>query len=266
VKRVDLTPSPARQARLLMERVRRAGLNDATVPTGVMDLGADGDVVWIAPGDGEEPDISKSVRDFAAEVDGAVNDAQQAADDALKQLAGELESALGNRVDQAVVGTVDEYAVSVDPAVPPAEGWSPEPPEWSEGSYIWRRTTITYADSTSETSAPVVTTGNPGSKGEDGVVLRIDSSRGTVFKNSQVSTVLSVTILYGSQLVTDVVDLQATFGAGAYLEWLWRHLDDESFGVLSSDDSRISQGGFVLTVSPADVDAQVVFRCVLQTP
>ena len=100
-------------------------------------------------------------------------------------------------------------------------------------------------------------------KALDTAVLRIDSSRGLVFKNSMVSTVLTVTVIRGGEPITNIVDLQAAYGPGAYLEWSWKRLDESDFGVLSSADSRISQGGFMLTVSPADVDTKVVFMCSL---
>ena len=97
------------------------------------------------------------------------------------------------------------------------------------------------------------------------VVLRIDSSRGTVFKNSMVSTVMTVTVFAKGKTITDIVDLQNTMGAGAYLEWSWKRLNDSEFGVLSAADQRISQGGFALTISPADVDTKTVFMCTLQS-
>lgn len=98
-------------------------------------------------------------------------------------------------------------------------------------------------------------------KGEDATVLRIDSSRGTVFKNNAVSTVLSVTIFHGSYQIKDKDMLAEVFGPGAYLEWSWQRLDDDRFGIISSDDSRLSDGGFKLTLSPSDVDVKVTFQC-----
>ena len=97
------------------------------------------------------------------------------------------------------------------------------------------------------------------------VVLRVDSTRGLVFKNSLISTVLSVTVFAKGLTITDIVALQNAFGAGAYLEWRWRRVDDSDFGVISSSDSRVGAGGFTLTVSQADVDTKTVFMCVLNT-
>ena len=94
-------------------------------------------------------------------------------------------------------------------------------------------------------------------------LLRIESSRGTVFKNDQVATVLSVVLYHGKQRITDSATMKEVFGAGAYLQWYWQRLDDESFGVLSSNDSRFGDEGFTFTLSPEDVDTKVTFMCEL---
>ena len=97
------------------------------------------------------------------------------------------------------------------------------------------------------------------------VVLRVDSTRGLVFKNSLISTVLSVTVFAKGQTITDITTLRSAVGSSAYLEWQWRRVDDSDFGVISSGDPRIGADGFTLTVSPADVDVKTVFMCVLNT-
>lgn len=96
-------------------------------------------------------------------------------------------------------------------------------------------------------------------------LLRIESSRGTVFKNNSVSTVLSVVIYHGSQRITDSKTMKQTFGNGAYLQWKWQRLDDDAFGVISSDDSRFGDNGFTFTLSPSDVDTKITFMCELIT-
>ena len=94
-------------------------------------------------------------------------------------------------------------------------------------------------------------------------VLRIDSSRGTVFKNSQVSTVLSVAIYYGSHRITDIVSLRSLLGVGAHLQWSWQRIDEDRYGVISASDSRLGNDGFTLTLTPSDVDIKVTFKCEL---
>lgn len=93
--------------------------------------------------------------------------------------------------------------------------------------------------------------------------LRIESSRGTVFKNDSMSTVLSAVIYRGSQRITDISTLRTAMGSGAYLQWKWQRLDDDSFGVISTSDSRIGNNGFTFTVSPEDVNTKVTFMCEL---
>ena len=105
--------------------------------------------------------------------------------------------------------------------------------------------------------------GTEGIKGEDAVTLRIESSRGTVFKNDQVTTVLSVVIYKGSQRITDSAAMKSVFGNAAYLQWKWQRLDDESFGIISAGDSRFGDSGFTFTLSPEDVDTKVTFMCEL---
>lgn len=95
--------------------------------------------------------------------------------------------------------------------------------------------------------------------------LRIESSRGTVFKNNSVSTVLSAVVYRGSKRITDVETLKQECGNSTYLQWSWQRLDDERFGIILSTDSRLSNGGFSFTLSPDDVDTKVTFLCQLIT-
>lgn len=101
--------------------------------------------------------------------------------------------------------------------------------------------------------------------GEDAAVLRIDSSRGTVFKNAEVSTVLSAVIYRGAKRITNAADLKTEFGTNAYLQWLYQRMGETTFSTLLSTDSRISDNGFTLTLSPVDVNTKIVFMCQLVT-
>lgn len=102
-------------------------------------------------------------------------------------------------------------------------------------------------------------------KDEVTTLLRIESSRGTVFKNDQVSTVLSAVIYRGNTIIRDIDTLHSILGSSAYLEWSWQHLNDEDYGVISADDGRIGNGGFTFTLSPDDVNTKVTFMCTLNT-
>lgn len=118
---------------------------------------------------------------------------------------------------------------------------------------------------TTKTSKTVVQSGKDGRDGQDAVTLRIDSSRGTVFKNSDVSTVLNVVIFKGGKTITDAAAMHAEFGSTAYLEWYWQRIGEKTFGTILATDSRISDEGFSLSLSPSDVDTKVVFKCQLVT-
>ena len=102
-------------------------------------------------------------------------------------------------------------------------------------------------------------------KGEDAVVLRIDSSRGTVFKNNMIETVLSVCIYSGASRITNISDLHAKFGSTAYLQWYWQKIDESDYGLIPSTDSKLSNSGFTMKLSPDNIDEKVTFRCELIT-
>lgn len=94
-------------------------------------------------------------------------------------------------------------------------------------------------------------------------IVRIDSSRGVLFKSNNIDTQLNVTVFRGDQMISDVTHLRQVYGVGAYVEWQWQRMDEETFGTISAADSRISNGGFTLTLTPDDVDTKTVFRCIL---
>ncbi len=118
---------------------------------------------------------------------------------------------------------------------------------------------------TQQAAKPPPTAGKDGRNGQDGVTLRIDSSRGTVFKNSEVATTLSVVIFKGGKTITDAAAMRAEFGTAAHLEWEWQRMGESTFGTILATDSRLSNEGFSLLLVPGDVDTKVVFRCHLVT-
>lgn len=162
--------------------------------------------------------------------------------------------------ETAVTNVRVEYAVGDDPENAPSAGWAKDTPEWEIGKYIWQRT-VTTTDGAESISNVACIQGAQGEAGEDAVTLRIDSSRGVAFKNSQVSTVLSAVIYRGSLRITDIAALQEEFGSGAYLEWKWQGYDSDTWHTISSSDSRLGNDGFTLTLSPEDVDIKAVFNC-----
>lgn len=151
------------------------------------------------------------------------------------------------------------------------EPWSEIAPEWINGKYMWQKIIQTRADGTTEVSGPTCITGAKGEAGasgeagEDAVILRIDSSRGTIFKNDSVNTVLSVVIYKGEQIITTLSALETSFGTGAHLEWSYMNAGEEGFTPIPESDKRLTDGNFKLTLSTEDVDDKIVFQCQLIT-
>ena len=165
----------------------------------------------------------------------------------------------------------DEYwalssSTTVSPVIPESFPdvpgvWSTEPPDWEAGKYMWRVKVTHYTTGDPDISSPVCLSGADGQAGKDAILLRIDSSRGNVFKNNAVSTVLSAVIFYGDRKIETASQLRSTFGSNARIEWQWKPMDSETWGTILSTDSRLSDSGFRFTLSPEDVDVKVVFQC-----
>lgn len=105
--------------------------------------------------------------------------------------------------------------------------------------------------------------GVQGASGYDVPRLQIESTRGNMFKHSAVSTVLRVVIFYGSYAIRSYSDLLTCFGPTARLQWYWQEMGSDVYHIVSSDDPRLSNEGFIFGISPADVDTKITFRCEL---
>lgn len=188
---------------------------------------------------------------------GTIN-GQRIADGAIDQT--KLSNDLSEKIDSTVAGVTVMYALSNNTSTPPVSGWSETAPDWAEDMYMWQKTVTIYTDGTEEESVTCIS-GAAGQDGEDATILRIDSSRGTVFKNSSFSTIFTVVVWKGSLQITDIAALKAEYGAAAYLEWKWKRVEDEDFKTISISDPRLSRNGFEFTVTPDDVDEKIVFQC-----
>lgn len=91
--------------------------------------------------------------------------------------------------------------------------------------------------------------------------IYISSSKGSVFKNTNVSTILSVTIVRGTQRITDSATMKSVFGEGAYLQWKYQGKDDDEFWEIPQEDFRISENGFKFKIKPSDIYTKGVYTC-----
>ncbi len=157
------------------------------------------------------------------------------------------------------------YALGVSHEEPPEDGWDVIAPTWTDGWYIWQKAETVYGSGETTVTDPICISGAKGASGEDASILRISSSRGTVFKNNQVATVLSVTVFHGGQRISDIETLREVYGNTAYLEWRWQRMDENTFGIIVVNDTRLTDDGFSLVLSPEDVDTKCTFECNLIT-
>lgn len=172
-------------------------------------------------------------------------------------------------VNSAVISTIEEFYQSDSPSALTGGKWSDKQPIWIDGKYIWRRTKVVYGDGSSEYTPSEIgicitgNTGAKGDKGDDSVLLMIESSNGNIFKNTGVATILTVNIIVGDQRITSYRQLQDRFGSEAYLQWSVKRQGETEFADIPADDSRISDNGFILTLTPTDVNVKTVFDCSL---
>lgn len=74
-------------------------------------------------------------------------------------------------LSETMTKSVEEFYQSTSPITLSGGSWSTEQPTWEDGTYIWRRTAVTYGDGSSEytpSSTGVCITGNTGAKGDPG--------------------------------------------------------------------------------------------------
>ena len=93
--------------------------------------------------------------------------------------------------------------------------------------------------------------------------MKIDSSNGDMFKNSAVSTTLTVMVIVGDAWLDTSAKLKDYFGDQAALVWEKKGLGEMEFTEIPSTDPRLSDNGFIFTLSTADVETKAVFNCKL---
>ncbi|WP_459127269.1 phage tail spike protein [Latilactobacillus curvatus] len=102
-----------------------------------------------------------------------------------------------------------------------------------------------------------------GQDGTDAVVLNVSSVNGNMFKNTGISTILTVSISVGDSIFDTAEKMHAVFGADAYLQWQVKNAGELEFKDVSLTDTRLSDGGFLFAVSAADVNNKSTFKCEL---
>lgn len=99
--------------------------------------------------------------------------------------------------------------------------------------------------------------------GKDALVLKIDSSNGYIFKNTGVSTTMTVQIFVAGEIIDTSQKMYNYFGDKAKILWEVKHVKKTDFTALDPADSRLTDNGFILTLTSNDINEKATFRCFL---
>lgn len=165
--------------------------------------------------------------------------------------------------NNSIAGVTTEWYASESPTELYGGTWSEEKPEWNENNYIWSRSKAVTQAGVISYSQPSCVQGNSGSSGDDAILLYIDSSNGTTFKNSDVATIFTVSIYVGGEILYTNAKMKQYFGSQAYLQWYIKRHGEKDFSKISLEDTRLNDGGFIFTLSPKDINFKAVFNCEL---
>lgn len=99
--------------------------------------------------------------------------------------------------------------------------------------------------------------------GKDALVLKIDSSNGYIFKNTGVSTTMTVQIFVAGEIIDTSQKMYNYFGDKAKILWEVKHIKETDFTALDPADSRLTDNGFILTLTSNDINEKATFRCFL---
>ena len=92
--------------------------------------------------------------------------------------------------EDQIIGIQEWFYQSTSPTVLFGGDWVPDPPEWRQGMYIWRKTRPVLSDGFGEFDDPVCITGNDGQgqPGEDAKYLYITAAGATITSKDQPQT------------------------------------------------------------------------------
>lgn len=102
-----------------------------------------------------------------------------------------------------------------------------------------------------------------GADGSDAILLNLTSVNGNIFKNTGVSTVLTVSIVVGETRIETSEQLANFFGTTAFLQWQIKKVGELEFTNIPLSDPRLSDEGFLFTIGVEDIEAKATFNCIL---
>lgn len=103
-----------------------------------------------------------------------------------------------------------------------------------------------------------------GADGEDAILLNIHSSNGLTFKNTKIATTFTVTIHVAGNLIDTSQKMYDYFGEQAQIRWKVRYETDDDYSYIPDDDPRLSDNGFIFTLTADDIRNRATFDCELE--
>lgn len=227
---------------------------------------------------------------FFKDVDGTYRVKISASEIKFGSSSQNIEEAFG----ETIKSTEEQFYQSDSPTELIGGEWVTASPEWIDGKYLWRRSKVTYGDNSSNyipSQNGICISGNTGEQGipglqgeqgipgpagpqgeqgiqgetgqngKDAVTLHMLSSNGNLFKNSMLATTLTITIIVGDEMITSSKQMYAKFGSHAKIVWEQKRFGEDIFTPVDPSDNRLSDNGFIMTLTTTDVYTQTTFNC-----
>lgn len=128
-----------------------------------------------------------------------------------------------------------------------------------KNSYLNYACTVTYKNSTIKLFKEIGLV----LQGQDAILLNISSSNGTSFKNNDIATALTVTIFVGDRKIDSSQAMYDEFGKDAKIIWSQKQMGEDGWTELEQNDKRISDNGFIFTITSNDINTKCTFTCTL---
>lgn len=143
-----------------------------------------------------------------------------------------------------------QYYLSLSSISLVGSSWIDTMPVWTTGKYIWQRVVYVYSDNTEVIGTEVCI---QGTKGEDSYRVEIISTKGNIFKNNIINTILYAKVYRGETEITDDV---------AISRFRWTRVSDDSYSDNLWNQNHFS-GTTSVSITSDDVIQRATFSCQL---
>lgn len=151
--------------------------------------------------------------------------------------------------EKVIISTKILYGLSDSTEIPPEE-WEENAPKKTEGKHMWQKIVTTFSDDSTEESVSCI----EGAEGTSPYFVRIDSSNGNIFKNGEITTILSAVVFHGDKDVTE--DLSPG-------QFLWTRVSADEFADAFWNEEKEKNRSKQIEVTGSDVYGRATFFCTI---